>query len=99
MEIDFPLEMFQTKLIEGISLSKYDISKDFIVFSVWESNIIFVYSFKTNIIFELFQLTDAKVFVTGLKILTTSEKTKYIFIATSDGKLIVMLYKDSKSIF
>ena len=90
--MDIDMENPFDLLIENIYISNYDISQDFIVFSLWNSNKIFVYSLKSKIVIELYNLNNEEVFVIGINLVKSNKNSKNIIISLSNGSFVLFHY-------
>jgi len=98
MDIEFDICNLKKVIFNEINISQFDICKDYIIFSTWDSNKIFAYSKKFNQLTEVFCLKDSKAFVIGIVIISNPSKSKYLAISTSEGILYIFSYKQIKSI-
>ncbi len=77
-----------------MTISKYDICEDFIVFTTWDSNKTYAYSLHDNYTFEMHRIENEKVFVTGLVIFNSPNNSKFISISSSDGTLLIFIFEN-----
>lgn len=81
-------------LVENVSISAMEISLNFIIYSVWEENKIYLYSIKTKANKEFMQV-ESEAFVNSMLILK-SEGLKFLFISFSNGKLLFYKFNSNE---
>jgi len=86
-------------LLKDVFLHKFDVCREFIIFTTWDSNKINAYSFKNKKIIEITTLSNENSFVMSMKILKDHNKTKYLSISISDGTLLIYKIDNSINIF
>jgi hypothetical protein len=73
-------------LLENTSISAMDISMGFIIYSVWDENVIQIFSLSSKTTKEFHKL-DNDEFVSSI-IIMKSEGKKFLFISLSNGRIL-----------
>jgi len=83
-------------LLENVMISSLDVSMNYLIYSVWNENKIFIFSIN-NLTNKLFIEFEEELFVNSLLVIK-NEGMKFLFISFSNGK--ILFYKfNSKLIF
>lgn len=91
MDIEKPISTAEESqiLLENVMISAMDASMNYVIYSVWNENKIYILSIK-SLVNKLFLEIEEDLFVNSLLVIK-NEGMKFLFISFSNGK--IMFYK------
>jgi len=93
-DLNSNLEDLPDVIISDVEICAFNIKRDLLVFSLWNSQNIFSYDLKTKKKEVLFELEE-NIFANSISFLN-NENGRYLFIALSNGKLLFFKKSISK---